>query len=330
MVINRKIGLTLLLIVFHFFAFSQIQDPISWTSESKQIDDNTFELHMIATLEEDWHVYSTTHGENSGGVGIPTEFTWEENNHIKFVEGIDERGKLLDVFNELINAREKYFGETVSFVQTVQVAQSTTLSGEVMFQVCNEDGCLAPDYKTFTFVLKPSKNTDIATLAGSSSPMAPVSIDDDEIDSNDFKDSTSTQTIDLPAPKLSLDFDAETNQDSDVNNSAAVKEPGENKRGFLEIFIFGFLGGLAALLMPCIFPMIPLTVSMFTKQSKTRRTGIIKAIIYGVSIIVIYVALGLFITLMFGAGALNALATNPWVNIAFFVLLRKKAHRQPV
>lgn len=316
----RKIGLTFLLVVFHFFAFSQILDPIDWTSNTKQLDDNTFELQMIATLEDDWHVYSTTQGEDSGGVGIPTEFTWEENEHVKFVDGIEERGELLDVFNELISAREKYFGEQVVFVQKVQVAQPTELIGEVMFQVCNDEGCLAPDYKSFTFSLNPSRNVDKSTLSGTSSPSAPVSFDDETIGTTDFSLSDSSQISNLPAPKLSLDTESSTEQISDENISDETTKPGDERRGFLEIFIFGFLGGLAALIMPCIFPMIPLTVSMFTKQSKTRRTGIIKALIYGVSIIVIYVALGLSITLMFGAGALNALATNPWVNIAFFIL----------
>lgn len=320
MVINRKIGLTLLLIFFHFFAYSQILDPISWSSKTQQIDDNTFELQMIATLEDDWHVYSTTHGEGSGGVGIPTEFVWEANENVKFVDGIEERGELLDVFNELINAKEKYFGNQVIFVQKIQVAQPTELLGEVMFQVCNEEGCLAPDYHSFEFQLNPSKNVDQSSLSGATSPTASVTLDDEMIDEFEKTASDSAQIANLPAPKLSLDSALETEESVEEISSTELNKPTQETRSFLEIFIFGFLGGLAALIMPCIFPMIPLTVSMFTKQSKTRRTGIIKALIYGVSIIVIYVALGLSITLMFGAGALNALATNPWVNIAFFIL----------
>lgn len=327
MVTSRKIGLTLLFIVLHFFAFSQILNPIKWTSESKQINDNTFEIHMTAILEDTWHVYSTKQGEDSGGVGIPTSFTWSDNKDIKLVDGIQEKGKLLDVFNELINAREQYYGGKVTFIQKIEVAKATNAEVEIMFQVCNDEGCLAPDYKTFNFDLKPKKSTTQNKTPDADKEDEEPANDKNEITSSDSEttddDLGSDGAVSLPAPDLSS-----ANQDVDNTTEAAstetkvdVKEPGnKGNRTFWEIFIFGFLGGFAALLMPCIFPMIPLTVSMFTKQSKTRSSGITKALIYGISIIVIYVALGLVITAIFGPGALNALATNPWVNIAFFVL----------
>lgn len=326
MVTNRKIGLTFLLIVFHFFAFAQILNPIKWTSDFKQISESTFEVQMTAILEDEWHVYSTTQGEDSGGVGIPTSFTWEDNNAIKLIGDIEEKGKLLDVYNELINAREKYYGNQVTFIQKVEVTKATQAAVEVMFQVCNDEGCLAPDYKTFNFQLNPKKtSTQPQKVPEDEEPIISSEPDDieNEGDLNPTPDDASSNVGVLPPPKLSSGMTTDSGNTSKSEKSITVDviDPDEKKgRGLWEIFIFGFLGGFAALLMPCIFPMIPLTVSMFTKQSKTRQKGITKAIIYGISIIVIYVALGLVITAIFGPGALNALATNPWVNIAFFIL----------
>ncbi|MDO5655899.1 MAG: cytochrome c biogenesis protein CcdA [Flavobacteriaceae bacterium] len=326
MVTNRKTVLVFLLLILNLTAFAQILDPIKWNSAVKQTGDNSFELQMTATMEDSWHVYSTTQGEDSGGVGMPTEFTWTENKDVKFTGGIEERGKLLNVYSELINAREKYFADKVTFVQKVTASKATRVSVEVMYQVCNDEGCLPPDYKTFEFALNPklptvSSNESQGLVAA---PEASQNLVDSESSTPEVVDSSSG--INLPNPVLGIDSTVSDTSSitSDTNDSTKevdVRNPGEKRKGnFWEIFIFGMLGGFAALLMPCIFPMIPLTVSMFTKQSKSRGKGITKAIIYGVSIIVIYVLLGLVITAIFGPSALNALATNPWVNIAFFIL----------
>ena len=332
MVRNRKTGLALMLFFFHFIAFTQILNPIKWSSESKQTGDNSFELQMTATLEEGWHVYSTTQGEDSGGIGLPTEFTWKDNADIKRLGKIEERGKLLDVFNELIEAREKYYAKKVTFAQKVEAAKPTTASTEVMFQVCNDEGCLPPDYKTFDFKLVPKKTSATAdnNKAEDVKKEPSESIENQPTASESIvenQDSDSAALNILPTPTLTNDsVEIAGNQNNNVTSNESskekieVKNPETKKRSFWDIFIFGFLGGFAALLMPCIFPMIPLTVSMFTKQSKTKGKGITKALIYGISIIVIYVLLGLLITAIFGPAALNALATNPWVNIAFFVL----------
>lgn len=325
---NRKTGLVFLILLLHFTAFAQILNPVKWTSTTQQTGDNTFELHMTAIIEEGWHVYSTTQGEDSGGIGLPTEFTWTENKDLKLKGNVQERGKLLDVINELINAREKYYADKVTFVQNVEVLNPTKAVTEVMFQVCNDEGCLPPDYKTFEFNLTPKKSspqpektvTEEEPESGVA-PVSPVVADEDEIAQQN--DSASAITS-LPAPGLGVAANETTSTDANAagtDGNVDVKNPEERSgRSFWDIFIFGFLGGFAALLMPCIFPMIPLTVSMFTKQSKTKGKGITKAIIYGISIIVIYVLLGLVITAIFGPSALNALATNPWVNIAFFIL----------
>lgn len=324
MVITRKTGLVFLLFILHFTVFAQILNPTKWSSETKQTGDNTFELHMTAVMEPTWHVYSTTQGEDSGGIGLPTEFTWKPNKDLKLIGAIQEKGKLLDVYNELIDAREKYYADKVTFVQKAEASSATTASVEVMFQVCNDEGCLPPDYKTFEFKLNPRKTVNTTTTEPAVTPPSPTD-ENDPLPDNQLTaasgDSLNT-TPALPEPDFGNDTMKSENTILGVQDSTNdVKSPGEKPKGsFWDIFIFGFLGGFAALLMPCIFPMIPLTVSMFTKQSKTRGSGITKALIYGVSIIVIYVALGLLITAIFGAGALNALATNPWVNIAFFIL----------
>ncbi|MXV39214.1 protein-disulfide reductase [Flavobacteriaceae bacterium Ap0902] len=308
---SRKLKFTFLLVLIHLISFSQILDPVDWDTETVEVGDNEFELRMTAQLEDGWHMYSITQKE--GGIGLPTEFTWKENPKAKKVGAIEERGKLLNVFNELISERELYFGKTVTFVQKYTASEATKVEGEIMYQVCDDQQCLPPEYKTFTFELNPSGIiNDKDDLSA------------DESTEDDFNETLPVVTDSLENASKEDSANIENEDQTIVENKDEPKTkkaaaPNAN-RSFWEIFIFGLLGGFAALLMPCIFPMIPLTVSLFTKQSKSRSKGITKAVIYGLSIIVIYVGLGLIITAIFGAGALNEFATNPWVNIAFFIL----------
>lgn len=336
MVGNRIIGLIFCLLFIPFIALAQNKAPIQWKAEAKQISDNTFELNTIATMDEGWHVYSSKHGEGSDGIGIPTGFTWEESADYTLVGDLKEKGKLLDVFNELIEVREQYFAKKVTFIQKVEVQKPTTIKTEVMFQVCNEEGCLAPDYKTLEFKVTPTtpekaaaepekpKEEDQNQLVEETSTEDSVQENIAQNQDNVAIDSTNvTQTPVLIAPDLdnennnaSASVSKDKSEPKDTTNDK--KDP--KKKSFWDVFIAGFLGGLAALIMPCMYPMIPLTVSLFTKQSKNKAQGIRKAIIYGLSIIFIFVLLGLLITILFGGGALNAFATNPWLNIFLFVI----------
>ena len=213
---------------------------------------------------------------------IPTSFTFEENEGYSLIDNVvEEEGHTID--DPVFNMVIKFFEDSATFKQKVKITSTelTAIIGEVEFMVCDDSKCLPPTYVDLEFKLK---NTTVT------------------------KD---ISTASITSEKESVIKSTTTNTPSEDNN----------QRGLISIFLIAFISGFAALLTPCVFPMIPMTVSFFTKQSKTKAAGIKNAIIYGLSIIVIYVLLGVLVSLLFGADALNALSTNVWFNVIFFVLL---------
>lgn len=335
MVQHFKTKFTLIALFLFAISFAQILNPVKWSQSVNQVDDTTFDVTFSAKIDDGWHLYSTRHKD--GGIGIPTSITWEDNADIKPVGKIKEVGKIIDYFSEEIDEQQVYYANKVDFVQRIKTDKPTTAKAEVMFQLCDDAACLPPDYKTFEFKLNPvskketTTNEDKKIKEKQTESQAKVKDEEKQDDNselvaeskvtdNDLGDSDSLSILNIDSTQVAAALDGSDSTEIKNNTEASNTESISKKRSFWEIFIFGLLGGFAALLMPCIFPMIPLTVSLFTKQSKSKGSGIGKAIIYGVSILVIYVALGLIITGIYGAGALNAIATNPWVNIGFFVL----------
>ena len=178
----------------------------------------------------------------------------------------------------------KYFKNKTTFSQKVKAKNGTTVSGEFVFMVCDESQCLPPEYVDFSF-----------SLAQTTKENSPT---------NDQEEQSTLKVV-----------EDEPMQEQDNSSSKS------SKRGMWSIFFIAFLSGFAALLTPCVFPMIPMTVSFFTKQSKNKAKGITNAIIYGISIILIYVGLGVGVSAAFGPEVLNSMATNAYFNIAFFLLL---------
>ena len=214
---------------------------------------------------------------------IATSFTYDDANGAFNIVGntIEEEGHTIS--DPIFNMEIKFFENNARFEQTVEVlGDKTSLEAFVEFMVCNDEKCLPPTEVDLVFDFSTTTNTTGKHTVAASTPAAnTISKTDDNLETT----------------------------------------PDESKKGLLGIFFIAFISGLAALLTPCVFPMIPMTVSFFTKQSKTKASGIKNAIIYGVCIIVIYVLLGTAVTGIFGADALNALATNVWFNIIFFILL---------
>ncbi len=271
-------------IVFTFSGNGQILDPVKWESSVEKINDSTYKLISVAHIDDGWHLYSQSVPENGP---IPTTFSYPESDSIKLLnETIEDIGTT--VMDPVFNMEIKYFDETAKFEQTVVVSGdvSNSITAEVEYMVCDESRCLPPTYKDLVFQL--SNDTKSS------------SIDFNTIDDNSVKDSVLNSTAD------SEEF------------TLPSEEP---KKGLWAIFIIAFLSGFVALLTPCVFPMIPMTVSFFIKQSPTKATGIKNAVIYGLSIVVIYVVLGTLVTWIFGADSLNALATNVWFNLVFFLIL---------
>lgn len=305
--ISRKIGF--LLIAFLAFANTnaQIVKPVTWNSRTEKVSDNEFNLVMEGVIEDGWHVYSQF--TPSGGPNpIELEFVAQKGNYELL--GKATESKTRKEFNDVFGVDEIFFEKKVVVKQRVRIinpaasASATQIIVKLDYQVCKEV-CIS-DNKKFEFAIP--KITAISntkeTVADAAKTVTAVA-------------DTATASVETKAITDTVaNNDVKTNKTKSADESKPVE-----KRGLLSIFFLAFLGGFAALLTPCVFPLIPMTVSYFTKQSKNKAAGIKNAIIYGVSIIIIYVLLGTLVTGVFGADALNALATNVYFNIIFFVLL---------
>ncbi len=282
-----------LILIITFFAVgiiaAQVKKPVKWTSKTEKISETEFNLVMNATIERGWHMYSQF-TPNDGPLPIVLNFKNQKGNFE--LVGKAKETPYQKQFNKDFGVDEYFFEDKATLTQKVKITNPkiTKIDVNIDFQAC-QNACVN-DNKDLSFVIPISLKTEIAIAA------TPVDSTKSEI-----KKSDSLKAI----------------VKSEIKKT--ITTPNDDKKGLWTIFLLAFLGGMAALLTPCVFPMIPMTVSFFTKQSKTPAQGKRNAILYGVSIIAIYVILGLTINAIFGADALNALSTNVWFNILFFILL---------
>ncbi|WP_139854068.1 protein-disulfide reductase DsbD family protein [Aequorivita sinensis] len=295
---------------------SQILDPIKWSTSVKKISETEYDLISKATIDGGWHLYSQVVPE---GGPLPTVFTFEENNAYKTIGKVKE-GKGVTELDPVFDMIITFFSNTATFTQRVQLTgdKGTTVKGEVEFMVCDDTRCLPPNYVDLIFKIPdPKKDSDSVITA----------VDTDDSKSDDVKEEEKNVEEIVPSTTDFLENVTTTDtiqgaaKTSDSSKAAVEQTKKQESKGLWTIFVVAFLFGFTALLTPCVFPMIPMTVSFFTKQSKSRAAGIKNAIIYGIAIIVIYVFLGAIVTWFFGADALNALSTNVWFNFFFFILL---------
>ena len=286
---------TFILLLITFFAQGQILNPVKWKSKVVQKSDTEFELVMEATIENEWHMYSQY---TPDGGALPTVFDYKNAKGNYTLVGKTKESPYKKVFNDIFEVDEYYFAKTAQFKQVIKVTNSKLKEVKVFveYQACKEQ-CIQQD-NTFTFQLPEIKSTAVD------------------------QDNSTTQTpIDTTTKSTDSVSNVEPINQKEIVNTKNNETPAEEKKGLWSIFLLAFVGGFAALLTPCVFPMIPMTVSFFTKQSKTKAQGKRNAILYGVSIILIYVILGSLVTGIFGADSLNALSTNVWFNLIFFGLL---------
>lgn len=300
-----------------FFAISnltaQIYDPVSFTTSVKELGENKYTLSIIAKIDKGWHVYSQNVPQ---GGPAPTSFTFKKSKNYKTIGPVAEPSGH-EVDDPVFNMRIKYFAEKAVFTQNIErkTNDAFTIDASIFFMVCNDNSCLPPGEKEVKFTFKksdaPIKNEETAS-AVTEQKNTDLSAKDESITKQDTTNNT-TDSVTIGSKDT-----PET-----LNNPAEKASTGKTapEESLWTLFFFSFLGGLAALFTPCVFPMIPMTVSFFTKQSKTKSAGIRNAMMYGIFIIVIYVILGSLVTAIFGADALNALATNVVFNIIFFLLL---------
>ena len=285
-----------LLLVFLAFAKgnAQILDPAKWTTKIEKKSENNYLLTFNAVIEKDWHMYSQF-TPDGGPLALEVIFKNQKGNFI--LVGKAKESKTTTAFNDVFGVNETFFHDKAQIQQQVTITNPklTTIEVDLNYQVCKE-ACINLE-KKFTFSIPSLIKPAIALVKIVATKTNTV-----KSDSTVAKTEVEKTTV-IPG-KVSV---------PDANSVT--------KRGLWSIFFIAFFSGFAALLTPCVFPMIPMTVSFFTKQSKSKAKGIKNAVIYGVSIILIYVVLGFLVTWIFGADALNALSTNVWFNVIFFLLL---------
>ncbi|MBC7745593.1 MAG: thioredoxin family protein [Flavobacterium sp.] len=292
---NKLLSLLLFLIISS--AQAQIFDPVKWSFGSKKVNDKEADLIITAKIEPGWHVYSQFIGE---GGPIPTSFNFNPSVDYKLVGKVTESPKAESAFDETFDMQIAWHKNEVTFAQRVKLTKpQTNITGKLEFMVCNDERCLPASEVEFNIPV----NLSASSFTSATTSSQPVNSD-------------SAAFLPSPAPTRKKLMPADS-----LKMNKEIEAPVTGTNSLMSIFILGFIGGLAAFFMPCIYPMIPLTVSFFTKKTGSRAKGIESAIIYGLSIIIIYVALGLLVTVIFGPSALNEAASSATFNLLFFVML---------
>lgn len=329
----KKLISSIMLALLALVAQAQILTPVKWKIK---LDDKggapEKEIVFTATADKGWHLYDMNLPE---GGPVSTSFTFETLNGAELIGQPVPSVKPTTVYDEQFAMNLRWYPGTVSFIQKLKVTDPAKfkVEGEVEFMACNDETCLPPDQIPFSFDKK-SIHVDPALAANSST----TEVDKDDAttvqpdtqvvaeDASELNtpDPAAKETPATTSPKASDSLTDSPNLWSPVIDQ--LKSFGDSTvsaadTSWLFIFFAGFLGGLIALLTPCVWPMIPMTVSFFLKRTKDRKKAIRDAITYGLSIIVIYLVMGLLITGIFGASALNDLSTNAIFNILFFLLL---------
>lgn len=299
---KRLLFYWLLSVLLALPALAQIQEPIKFKTEWKQNSDSEAEIIFNATIDKGWHVYST---ELEEGGPISASFNIDQ------IQGAETIGKLTPVRNEInemdpiFGMKVRYFKDKATFIQKIKITDKNySIKGYLEYGACNDENCLPPTSVDFSFN---GTSTSPATASESKEDITNNADGSSEISMTPLKIASSEKT-DYWKPVI-----------NELNSFG--EHAGEESMSWIYIFLTGLAGGLLALFTPCVWPIIPMTVSFFLKRTKDKKKGIRDAWTYGASIVVIYLTLGLAITLIFGASALNALSTNAVFNILFCLML---------
>lgn len=325
----KKLFSILLLVFVTLAVQAQIHQPVKWKIKLEDSKTAEKEIVFTATIEKGWHLYDMNLPE---GGPVSTSFTFETLQGAELIGQPVSNIKPTVVYDEQFAMDLRWFPGAVTFTQKVKILdpKKFKIEGEVEFMVCNDETCLPPDRKSFAF---DSKNTKL-TLPTEAPVVEKEDVTKEQPDTNLVVEEGKTLTTPDPVAKEEKVIVNPEKITNALTNDAALWTPvidelkafGDTTvtatdTSWLFIFFAGFLGGLIALLTPCVWPMIPMTVSFFLKRTKDRKKAIRDALTYGLSIIVIYLVMGLLITGIFGASALNDLSTNAIFNIIFFLLL---------
>ncbi|KAA6324976.1 Thiol:disulfide interchange protein DsbD, partial [termite gut metagenome] len=280
----KKIVNTFLLVFFLFISGvnAQIYEPVKFQTQLKTLSANEAEIIFTAAIDAGWHIYST---DLTGGP-ISATFHTDKIEGVELLDKLTPRGKEISKFDKFFGINVRYFERNAQFVQKIKIIKAPYhIEGYLEYGACNDESCLPP--------------MQVPVYFSEKEKTMPVK-------KNDNFQQSHTKDYWIPV----------------INELKKIGEtPSQKNNTWIYIFLTGFAGGLLALFTPCVWPIIPMTVSFFLKRSDNRKKAIRDAITYGISIIMIYLTLGLLVTLIFGANALNTLSTNAVFNIFFFLLL---------
>lgn len=268
-----------------------IHDPVVWSFSSKKIGENEYEVRAKAIIEPHWHVYATKLESEDGPIATEFVINGNDKSKIESVSEITEQGKTIDSYDPNFAMQLQYYEDSLVLIRKIKVTSENSLvEGEVYFMVCNEEMCLPPISVPFILDLATGKTVDKEDVNNSNSDVSEI------------------------LPELEK-FDLEN-----PINDCGGEENSSNKSLWM-IFLLGLGGGLFAVVTPCVYPMIPLTVSFFTKGGQDKGKGLGRAGLYGFFIFLIYISLSIpFHVTDMDPQILNGIATNPYLNIAFFVV----------
>ena len=312
----KKLLFPFVLLLFAVAVQAQIQDPVKFNSELKILAADEAEVVFTAAIDKGWHVYSTDLGD---GGPISATFNVEKISGAEVAGKLKPVGKEISTFDKLFEMKVRYFENTAQFVQKLKLTGGAyQLEGYLEYGACNDENCLPPTQVPFQFS---------GEAEGAAKEAAAATVET-KVEEQPAKQEAATDMVSV-AVVGGADGPTEINVTDKVNFWKPVinelqslgETTSQEDMSWIYIFITGFAGGLLALFTPCVWPIIPMTVSFFLKRSKDKKKGIRDAWTYGASIVVIYVTLGLAITLIFGASALNALSTNAVFNILFCLML---------
>lgn len=320
----KKIVQGLLMIVTLFFytaAAAQVDNPVKWKLSTVKISDCEYDLVFSATIDEHWHVYSLNikgdDGPQASTISLDKSADYE-------AVGKPTEGKPITVMDKVFEMEVAYFEKAVTFRQRIRLKtdQDITVKGNYAYEACTDEKCTFPPATPFEFKLKGTAACKAADPkgAGAAAANTPCTVDSAAVAKAYGAQHPAADNITAPVKDSALT--AGTNASSGTPVSVPANgNPVSESDPWWWIFLSGFGLGFIALFTPCVFPLIPLNVSFFLKRSKSKAQGRFNAVVYALSIVVIFLVLGIGISLIFGAGALNTFSTSAGFNLVLFVLL---------
>lgn len=316
--------LSLFLLFVFWGVYAQIQDPVKWTFEKKNTGATTADIIIKVKIDKGWHLYGLDLPKDGP---IPTSITLETIENAKKEGNIQAKSKLIHSYDPNFDMDLNWYIDEAVFVQKISFTDTNAayIEGSVRYMLCNDQTCLAPTTQDFSIGKKGGKFSEKTTSKATekSSPKEnkdkiKTLTDTASALSANITESADTTLLHLPTNIVSAAADLWTPV---IEELKSFGNESTKQNSLWWIFLTGFLGGLLALVMPCIWPIIPMTISFFLKRSQDRMRGRRDAMLYGFSIVFIYVLLGMLITVIFGASALNSLSTNAVFNLLIFALL---------